>query len=168
MKQLVCAFVMMGLLLSAGCIERPDAVSSAATMRRQAMKNYGENMNTIVTSIVDAYRQAERNRIDLLYQADIEAAKTAAAANGGNVNIETAIAGMQKMEAKRQSLYAQVETRCAELQAVVKKAGNDLTIALKLDEAVEEWETTGVTVEAASTAVEKIMAIIAEIKANKE
>lgn len=154
-------------LFLCGCFlfERPKAVDEAAAMRRAAMENYAKNNELILGTLVEAYRSAERARVDALYAADVEAAKAKAAGSGNIVQFDTAISGMMTLESKRQQLYTDIDKKCAELRAVVEKSRTDLKIALKLDAAVEEYEKAGITSEAATNAVNGILQIVSGMQA---
>lgn len=141
------------LLFLTGCFIDPRPVQDARELRTQAITHYAANSGAMVNFAIAAYQQAEYARVDALYYQDTDAAKQQA-------NAAMAVAKVLELNAKRDQAKAKVDAQVAKLKAIADRAQRDPAIALKLDEAVREYENAGVDITAVPGTVDGILGIL--------
>lgn len=148
--------------------KRPDSVSEASKLRKKAYLAANESKNDIIKTVVEVYREAEYKRIDLEINAALEEdfakVKANAAATGGAINADVAIAGTKRLidfrDKERNAARKSVDDKLKQIDDIIARADTNILIANKLNDAVEEYESAGVDVTAAGKAIEEILSLV--------
>ena len=153
----------------AGCFggARPPVVSEASNTKRKAYQMYAEGQEQILDAILAAYKAEARARISLGMQKDIETARHNAEKTDGKVSIDQALTFAQKLMDERDAAMFKVDASVSQLREIMARNKVNLAIAMKLDEAIEAYETAGYDMSAAKNAVGEIMDLIAKTTKGK-
>lgn len=170
--KLLWALMLPVILMLSGCGKRAPAAKEGADLRKKAYVAVSENKSKILAVVIEAYRAAEYRSADALIDAaierDFEQVRKNAAANGGNVPVEMAIDGARKLlsvrEKERADARERVDAVCAQLKAAVEDAETEMLIANKLNDALEEYESSGVDLSAARGAIDEILELVKKRK----
>lgn len=143
-------------LLLCGCIfsfKAPVPVEQARAQRSEATSRYVVNSTALIDFAIRMYQQSEYARVDALYMQDILAAKALPDASA-------AVTKMIDLDAKRDVAKGKVDAQVAKFRAIATKAQTDPIIAMKLDEAISQYEAAGIDASAIPGTVDGILSVL--------
>lgn len=175
MKRSIVLPMLAAFMLFSGFVcapKRPASVEEAAKLRKDAYLAANEGKTEIINAILEVYRKTEYARIDreieLALEADFAEVRKNAAATGGVVPVELAIAGTKKLnatrDAEREKFRALVDEAILQIKAEIDRADSNVLIANKLNDAIDEYERAGIDTTAAKKAVDEILSIVTKDK----
>jgi hypothetical protein len=152
---LLCAFLL------GGCFEAPPAViqghETAATCVQRASQNY----NATIVGLEQALRVERKSHADYALDKSYENVKRDAAANGGKVDAEKALAYVRGAHDARDKSLATMEESIAKFRAAAALGDREAALALELMGELKKYDAAGVDpAKTASGIVEAIPGIL--------
>lgn len=168
----------IGLLITGCKGQRPEKVSAAVTERDKAIRTYVANDNAADAFLIEKYMEAERKRVDLLFELKVneinEAIRKdleALAKKNPNGKLELTPAQAMDVSAQldakklaalksRDEKYQEIAQVGKLLMAAREKNKINLAIREKLNAAIEEYENAGIDMSAAEKSVAEILQLL--------
>ena len=157
-------FLCLCLPVLGGCTmpwQESQEAKDASEFRTKSYGSFAANMERIVEALNQAYKRAEFERIDLLYQMDVDALK----ANYAKAAVKEPaglIKGMQTLEQRRKDAQTKVLAKLNEMAQIMMTARKDLTIAAELDGIIGTYRSQGMDTKAVQQAAAGILEMIKE------
>jgi hypothetical protein len=162
MKTFICTLLLM-LATLAGCT-RPPAVNDANTLKTKSFIAASEGKTQIVNACLAGLKKAEYEIIDLKVEAEVQRQLAEVKKNtpaDGKVNVDQAIAGMQRItdfrDHEREKNRAIVDGMIERIRTIATQTDDQLAIGLKLEDLISQYDNTGLDLSNVRTAVTQIM-----------
>jgi hypothetical protein len=143
------AIAIVAFACSIGCLEAPPSIIAASKERSAATRAYAGAMQEVIGTVIAAYRKAELDKIEMAVATDIKA-------NAGKFDAE----GIALLIQKRDEKVAAIDDICRQLRAAVDRAETNLLIEAKLADAMEKYESAGIDMSSAKTAIDEILKLV--------
>ena len=150
MRRLTLAFLAPLLALAlAGCFQAPQAVLDAGKEQAAAVAAYGAQVKIIVSEIIEGYRKAEYEKIEIGVNQVVKD-------NVGKYDAE----GIRKLMDLRDTKRAAIDKICEGLYSALTEANGNLLVAAKLSDAIQKYNAQGVDTSILKSAVDQILGLL--------
>lgn len=158
-------YVLVGLAACTGCMsaKAPPEVTEGRALKRNAIQAYAQANDQIVEGILGAYRAQAYDALEQRIKRDIDKAVVAAGKTGGQVDITQALGFMDSLQSDREAGRTKIDASIQQIRQAMDKGRVNLAIAMKIDEALEQYESAGVDMSAARKAVDDVLQLVGQL-----